>query len=265
MTTSVGGPSFLFSTLALDNLFYTDLETVMNTAPINKTYPYFYGPSTKVIKDKGAEIHFMPIQSYSYKNTEKLYDVIGKGLVGAEYQYYDALSGRVMKKDFNYEDDVVVKLSSPDGKQNSFAPNVQMMDKNVQEHKARRITQIGGAGVYNLGAVKSKSFGEEEDAQAHILKASSRALRTHLMKAPMTILIPGEGFLIADEHRTIGNVLRVLFMANTSLDTTNIPIDTKKSGDYLMYATKHIFSQERYNLQITLAKVNDYKEDNIPL
>lgn len=265
MTTAVGGPSFLFSTLALDNLYYTDLETVMNTDPINKSYPFFYGPSTKVIRDKGDATHFMPIQGYSYKNTEKLYDVIGKGLVGAEYQYYDALSGRVMKKDFDYEKDVVSKLVSPDGKTNSFAPNVEMMDKNVQEHKARRITQIGGAGVYNLGAIKAKSFGEEEDAQAHILKASSRALRTHLMKAPMTILVPGEGFLIPDEHRTIGNVLRVLFMANTSLDKTNIPIDTKKSGDYLMYATKHVFSQERYNLQITLAKVNDYKEDNIPL
>jgi len=265
MTTSVGGPSFLFSTLALDKLYYTDLETVMNAGPINQSYPFFYGPSAKIVRDKGEDIHFMPIQSYSYKNTEKLYDVIGDGLVGAEYQYYDALSGKLMKKDFNYEKDVVTKLSSTSDKTNSFAPNVEMLDKNVQEHKSRRITQISGAGVYNLGASHVKSFGEEEDASSNILKASSRALKAHMMKAPMTILVPGEGFLIPDEHRTIGNVLRVLFMANTSLSKDKAPIDVKKSGDYLMYATKHIFAQERYSLQITLAKLNDYKEDNIPL
>lgn len=265
MTTAVGVPSYLFSTFALDDLYYTDLETILNTGPINKNAPYFYGPNHEFIRDKGESVQYMPIHSYTQSDTEKLFDIIGKGLVGAEYQYYDALTGRLETKKFNYEKDVVSKLQQDRDKNYSYAPNIQMMDKSIEEHTSRRITQITGAGVYNLGTTKVKSFGEEENAESNILKASSRALKTHLMKSPMTIRVPGEGFLIPNEHRTIGNVLRVLFMANTSMSQTNIPIDIKKSGDYLMYATKHVFTQERYHIHITLAKLADYKEDNLPI
>ena len=265
MTTSTGVPSYLFSTFALDQLYYTDLETVLNAGPINRTYPFFFGSSHEFIRDKGEKIQYMPIDSYTYENTEKLFDIIGKGLVGAEYQYYDALTGKLEGKTFDYEKDVVRRITTTTDKNNSYAPNVQMLDKPIQEHKAKRITQITGAGVYNLGSTHVKSFGEEENAESNILKVNSRALKTHLMKAPLTIRVPGEGFLIPGEHRTIGNVLRVLFMANTSMSQGNMPLDIKKSGDYWMYATKHAFTQERYNIHITLAKLADYKEDNIPV
>lgn len=265
MTTSAGVPSYMFSSFALDRLFYTDLESVLNSDPINKNTPFFYGPSPDMVRDKTEKIQYLPIHSYTYDDTDKMYDIIGKGLVGAEYQYYDALSGRLHKRKFNYENETVQKLNTPRQLNNAYAPNIEMLDKTIQEHTSRRITQISGAGVYNLGATHIKSFAEEENAENNILKVNSRALKTHLMKAPMTIRVPGEGFLIPGEHRTIGNVLRVLFIANTSMSQTNMPVDVKKSGDYLMYATKHSFTQERYNIHVTLAKLANYKEDNIPV
>jgi hypothetical protein len=85
-TSTEGLPFYLFSTLGDDYLRFYDLGTMIRTSPINKNHPYVY---TQANSFSQLDPQFHIIQSYDYSNTEDLYALIDRGVVGAEYQYYD--------------------------------------------------------------------------------------------------------------------------------------------------------------------------------
>ena len=75
-------------------------------------------------------------------------------------------------------------------------------------------------------------------------------------------MIDGRGFISGDYHRTIGNTVRVLFLANRPNDS-EVKVDTKKSGDYIIYAAKHTLAAEKYQLSLQCVKISSYDEDGI--
>ena len=75
-------------------------------------------------------------------------------------------------------------------------------------------------------------------------------------------MIDGRGFISGDYHRTIGNTVRVLFLANRP-NNSEVKVDTKKSGDYIIYAAKHTLAAEKYQLSLQCVKISSYKEDSI--
>ena len=87
-------------------------------------------------------------------------------------------------------------------------------------------------------------------------------MKQHLLKAPITIKVSGVGFLKPDYNMTIGNTLRIYFLQNkpANAKSTN-NWDMKRSGDYLMYAAKHSFTVERYDISITCAKMKNFTSE----
>jgi len=75
-------------------------------------------------------------------------------------------------------------------------------------------------------------------------------------------VIDGRGFISGDYHRTIGNTIRILFLANRP-NNEEVKLDTKKSGDYIIYAAKHTLTAEKYMLTFQCVKISSYKEDPI--
>ena len=67
-------------------------------------------------------------------------------------------------------------------------------------------------------------------------------------------------FIDGNKHSTIGNQLRCRFQHSNP----EIPIgnrsdwDTKLSGDYLIYRTRHIIKRERYDMAHTMVKLGSY-------
>ena len=129
----------------------------------------------------------------------------------------------------------------------------------LNEMSSQRITQIGGSGAYNNGLNSFKSYNEEKDGPDYAKKVIGNVMKGHLLKAPITIKVSGVGFLKPKTNMTLGNTLRIYFLANKPADrraTTNW--DLKRSGDYLIYATKHSFTVERYDISITCAKMKNF-------
>ena len=59
-------------------------------------------------------------------------------------------------------------------------------------------------------------------------------MKSFLSKSPIEITVKGREFLTGDENYTIGKVIRILFIDNTSTNenTNQILFDSKKSGDF---------------------------------
>ena len=46
-------------------------------------------------------------------------------------------------------------------------------------------------------------------------------------------------------------------------ESVKVKLDTKKSGDYIIYAAKHTLTAEKYMLTFQCVKISSYKEDPI--
>ena len=58
-------------------------------------------------------------------------------------------------------------------------------------------------------------------------------------------------------HKTIGNIVTVTSLA--AGPGGGEIADRKRSGDYLIYATRHRFLQERYSVDLDLVKLANYR------
>ena len=85
----------------------------------------------------------------------------------------------------------------------------------------------------------------------------ANSLRNVLGKSGLKITIPGlHASPQANTHKTIGNVITVTSLTDEAGETT---ADRKRSGDYLIFATRHRFTQERYTCDLDLVKLANYR------
>ena len=261
MTTSDGVPDYIFSTLGLDKLIVNDLLSMIDQEPINASKPFMYASTPNIAEEKRVGNNYLPILSYNEGDRENMFEMIKSGVVGAQYQFYDAFTSRVDQFDLNYKKDVIDKLPSTKEKKYNFA-EFDIDGDILNQTQSQRITQIGSAGVFNEGLGSFKSYNEEKDGTDYQKKVIGNVLKKHLLKAPITIKVSGVGFLKPQTNMTLGNTVRLYFLSNKPAEekaTSNW--DMKRSGDYLIYATKHSFTTERYDISLTCAKMKTFTSE----
>ena len=79
----------------------------------------------------------------------------------------------------------------------------------------------------------------------------------------MTVTVPGTNFIKGDDAYTVGNVATFKFLNNTGEQTEDIPLDRKKSGDYLITNCIHIFKPENYYITMEISKLQHYLGDEL--
>ena len=263
ISTDKGATPFLFSTLSTKSLMMYDLETLIKADPINTNKPFVYGAIPRLIEEEGSQTH-LPILDYNAGSRAHVYDLMKNGHIGAEYQFYDAFTAKVYKHKFNYGNDIFPILSEKADLPATMSGSIEINEKNVMEVPSRRITRVNASGVYNEGFRKSNSLHEDDKVSDYSLKVKRDAMRDHFLENSMTIRVPGTGFLNKDDHKTIGNKIRVLFAANKPKGDGEIKIDVPKSGDYVIYAAKHTFKAERYDIHMTGGKLLNFETDVWP-
>jgi hypothetical protein len=261
LTTIDGLPTYLFSTFQSDKLFYSDLNAMLSQPPINPKMPFLHG-AARDFSEITTSQKMIPIKAYSLENNDDMYNRIREGVVGAKYSYYDSLTGRYKTHSFDVHADAISQLQVKEYERPTFASNFEMDGRTLQSYESEHIAQFNTSGAYEDGTSKFRSIDQENEASDYNKRTIGRALKSFLIKTPITIVIDGRGFISGDYHRTIGNTIRVLFLANRP-NETEVKIDTKKSGDYIIYAAKHTLAAEKYQLSLQCVKISSYNEDGI--
>lgn len=258
-----GLPYFLFSVLADDDLRMFDLGTMLASQPINIKKPYFHWTSgTQNTLDK----RYAVIQSYTHDNNDDLLSLIRKGSVGSRHNFYDTINGNKHKVEFDIDTDGFKQLVDKEylsGNQTRYThgSSYTVDNKNISSYNSLEFSQIASTSAYP----QYKSLSEEKEGGDYKKRVVGSALKNFMSKTPLTVQVYGRDFIMSEDknnrHRSIGNVVRILF-ADPTTDTGDGPkIDKKKSGDYIIYAAKHKFSKERYDTQLLCTKLAAYKED----
>ena len=261
LTTVDGLPTYLFSVFQTNKLLYTDLNAMLSQPPVNVNIPFLYGAASD-FSEITTSTKFIPIQSYSLNNNDDMYSRIREGLVGAKYSFYDSLTGRYKTHSFNVHGDAMSQLKIKEYERTTFADNFEIDDRPLQTYESKHISQLNASGAYEDGSNRFKSIDQENEASDYNKRTIGKALKSFLIKTPINIMVDGRGFISGDYHRTVGNTIRVIFLANRP-NQEEAKIDTKKSGDYIIYAAKHTLAAEKYNITFQCVKISSYDEDGI--
>jgi len=207
-----------------------------------------------------------PLEAMSWLKN-RVYSLIAKGLIGSKYEYIDVLKNRRQSFHFDIFDDLLTPLVDK-GILQANQPNTlysndyKLNEKSLDDYDSRVITNIGGIDPYRTSDEDTHplAYGESRTLADYKLNVISDAMDQLMKKAPMVIDIPGIDFIDGDKQSTVGCQIRIEFPINLPGKEPDAPnIDTKKSGDYLIFAARHKFKIERYDLTLSCLKLANYR------
>lgn len=260
-----GLPFYLFSTLVSNKFYMIDLGTMIEQPVIN-TYPYRFSESLAA-RSANPDAKRRIIYDYIQKDMEDLFTLISEGLVGSRYEYIDTLKNKRSSFHFDISEDLlkpllkrgVIQRNQPNV---SYSTDYKFKEKSFNEYDSRSFTHIGGIDSYREveDDVYTLAYGQSTNVAEYKANVISSAVDQLLKKTPMMIDIPGIDFIDGDKHSTIGNQIRLEFPINLPDVAPDQPqIDTKKSGDYLIFAARHKFKLEKYDLTLSCLKLANYR------
>lgn len=259
-TTPYGLPYFFFSTLANKKLHIISLEEMLASQYDVGEYRYSQA-ATQYSASQTIEEQSYIIQWFNSKNNDEILSLVQKGVVGAQYNNYDTLLGRPTKINNFDIVDVLNNLTGnsaikPGQNKLSYQDGFELNGTPFNQLKSRVITNIVPTSAYD----DMNSYSEESQLEKHKLKVVAKALRNFLVRNSIDVALPGRNFLNSDYSSTIGNQITLSFLKNDSnLKDVNDAYDLKKSGKYLIYALKHSFKKERYDVIASCVKLGDRK------
>lgn len=261
--TSNGLPFYLFSTLCDDKIRFLDLEKVLDALPLNNeamdyTYSDAYGTNLSKFNKFTQSYIIQNVRSSSKVNQLQFAQ---EGLLSASYDFYDPTVGFRHETKHNiqelYEELLDKNIIKKDQSEGIIDNTTLINDQLSHEYDTKMISQIA---PNNLFADGMFNYYQSND---YTMKAKKKSLSRLLHKESIDITVPGRNFLNSSKNITVGNNINLKFL--NSIEQTNRQdtttedeyIDIRKSGTYMIYATRHIFSGNLYNTVLSCTKLTD--------
>jgi hypothetical protein len=243
-TTRLGAPIYCYSSFFESDILLSDLEGLLKREIFNKKFPLLYGQSIAALESRLQIARpYMEVEKFREVDTENSLELYEQGAIGSLYSMTDFGTGISNERHVS---------------QSVFDPLLKIGDKLTDEYNSKYIFQITSGKTYNQFA----SLSEESDLTFSKLKAKNRILRLLLKKNTIDYYMEGTGYF--EKKLGIGDRARIVFSSpNVSATTTtqDDQIDFKKSGDYLIFATHHILTEESHKVSIRATKLEDLSDD----
>ena len=257
ISTQDGMPFFLYSTLCDDKLRYVDLETVLKSNPLNIERPYTYSQTfgSEMAKyDKITQSYI--IQGYKAVNQENQLNLSRGGWGGATYNFIDTTIGKNEISKFNINQ-VFQGLKSrgalkPDQNKQIYDDQALINGKSIHDYDTREITQISTSNIFTDNTY---NYYESSNIKGHMLKPTAKAMRNFVHKSSIDINVAGQNFLYKDICKSIGTVITLDFKNTREVNPGEQHRDVKRSGEYMIYAARHVFSGQKYNVNLSCVKL----------
>ena len=247
-----GSPFYLFSTLGNHNtVHFISLKEMLEYDVT--TNEYVYSQSASGTQNREAKQYV--IQSYQTKSAPNISNIVSKGLVGAEYSFWDTTTSNANPMKYDVIKQFEVGLSKLDPESFVFNTNYSYKNKPLNEIKSKKIYSIATSFAYPNHQTIREPSSWNKNVQA-------RALRHIITSNAIDISVSGRNFLIADSNRTLGNIIKLRFLNNDVADDGDSlyeSTDQMKSGKHLIYAARHIIRKERYDVTFSCVKLANSK------
>ena len=280
MSSSLGTPYFLYASLRDDLLRLEDLDNMMKKDSWNREIPYSYSqtshnsvPDTIGRQKYPSRLHteYFHVKSYEASQIESTLRLAQGGAIGSEFKTMDLTSASQTEKIHHNSNTTLNKFIE------SIETNANL--NSSIGYDSQLVFSLGNTDLKPIGALNSKVFSEvvasrkfyETDGITSIagyadeyeqealykLKIKSAALRAILLNNVFEITVPGQPYLSKDIG--IGSNISLNYAVASQADGSILAgdVDKNKSGKFLVYRTRHKFTEGMYDLKMDIVKLTD--------
>lgn len=254
-----GCPYFVYASMHDDNVRFGNLEVMLLQDAFNEKLPFTYNPANVAAaeqQDESAKSFIVKnMRTTKMSNTLKL---VEQGLVGSEYANTNLNTGQIFRQHHSAKK-TLDKLEQAQiiGKNQ----NVYDKDMKVGSTDPRRLDEINSVNFHTISSTGSyerhKSYHDEHDETRFRKKVETNTLKGLLYKNMFNVLVPGVGLIVAKAG--VGDIVNLrVINDNTDIDNSSNAdtlLDKNKSGDFLIYETRHIFTGTTHDVSMNVCKL----------
>jgi len=255
-STITGSPFFIYGSMHDDNIRFGNLDTMLSQDAFNAKLPYIYNPANVALAEQGGEdkksFIVSGMKTTKMSNTLK---IIEQGLVGSQYSNTNLNTGQIFSQHHTIRKTLEgLQTSNVIGKnQNVFDDEFRIGEQPIDDYNSMNFHTITSRGTYE----RHKSYHDEHDEVRFKKKIEINAIKAHLYKNLFNVVVPGVGLIVSKAG--VGDIIKL----NVINDDTNVNkkstsdtmLDKGKSGDFLVYETRHIFSDTTHNVSMNICKL----------
>jgi hypothetical protein len=256
-TSKTGAPYFLFSSLYDDRVRLYNLELLLQQPAFNKR-PYLYSRAgaNSVVDGNELDKAFV-VESVDFGLTDDNYNNLRNGIFGATITNIDTFSGYKLTSQYKVSD-LLNKLKnqqvfSDTGRQDVWDEKHEIKaGVKSDQLPARNFFQVTSSKTYDANF----TYHDVETTGQLKTKLENNSLRSLLNRRLTNIVVPGSAVMLG--QRSPGDIIRVEFMStNVRTNSTSKKdlLDPVRSGDYMIYSTRHVFKDTTHKVSMQITKL----------
>jgi len=252
---STGSPLFLYSSIHDKKIRLGDLEKMLQQKPFNEKLPFIHSQAaTQTASELDESFRASQILAYSLTSNQNSLDFIDDGCVGSFYTNTDIGTGLSYRSHISSKH-VIESLKdngtiSKESEQLLYDEQQQFNNSASDAFNAVYFHQVSSSGTYG----EFKSYHDEDDASTFALNVKNKTIKSALYKNMMSISVSGTMFMLV--KATVGDMIRIHFTTSNAENNVESPLDPEKSGDYLIFATRHTFRDTHHIVSLDVSRIS---------
>lgn len=261
-TTELGMPFFLYATIHDQNLRYGSLDVMLQQDAWNAEIPFIFSPSNTQKQEEGGDptLQYFQVQTMKSTKLQNTMKQVMSGGVGSLYSVTDLNNGRTMSKHFSImkllgraNDAGIIDISKQNIHDNLYLTpaneTVNIESQYLHDTDAVIFHDVVSRGVYS----DKKSIHDESSPELFLKRIENLALRNMMFKNMFDVTVPGPGFIRSGG--AVGDIVRINVLSDDNSPEAPEPLDVLRSGDFLIYNTRHTFKDTRHDVAMTVLKL----------
>lgn len=253
-TTVSGCPLFLYASIHDTNMRLGSLDKMLEQETWNTELPYLYSPSNVKQTENKSPIHrTFQVQTMRAAKLQNTLKQMMAGSVGSTYNNTNLGTGQISSERFDITNALknltktgVIKENQ---EQNVYPSEFKMNDKHVHQMDAKIFHQITSTGTYGT----FKSYHDEMKPSSFTNKVTNHSIRNMLYKNMFEVTVPGAGFIVS--KASVGDMVRIETISDDGDNKSTVSFDQLRTGDFLIYNTRHTFKNTRHDVVMTVCKL----------
>ena len=264
MSTDLGLPYFLYSTLNYPNLQLKSLEEMLNTPSINSHAPYRFSQAfNQSTISVASDENVINVSAYSSTHKQSSLMLMASGSTAGQHSITNMTTGQITKYNWDVDDlfnsmtEVgLIKKDTIPVHHSKYKFNGKLMNEYNTRNVHRAVMNDTYTGINNIH--------QAGGASAFRLAACNNALRNMLFKTSMNIRVPGRLYLIG-HNASLGRQIDFIYPSNNTISegesdvTADEVEDKKRSGVFIIYTARHHFNDQQHNVDMSCVKLGNRK------
>jgi hypothetical protein len=276
-TTQLGMPVFLYASIHDEKVRLGTLEKMLQQKAWNDQIPYLFSPSNtqKQEENPNPDFQYFQVQTMKTSKIQNTMKQLMAGGLGARYTVTDLSNGRTTSQHYSFyrslgkaDEAGVIDIT----KQNVYNDLYKTPDIDLELSNGSTVN-IEGDYLHNLDAQAyhkvvsrgvygdKKSLHDEVNSGNYLKEVEAAAYRNAIFKNMFDVTVPGPGFIRSEG--SVGDRIRINVLSDDNDPDSPQPLDKLRSGDFIIYNTRHTFKDTRHDVAMTVFKFEKGPNDEV--